>query len=176
MTPYALLAEFAHPGELLAAARKTREAGYRRFDTYSPFPVHGMDAAMGLRRSPVGFIVGVLCVTGAVAGFTLQSWVSTAAYPLVISGKPFFSYQAFVVVTFALFVLLGTFGAVFGMLRLNRLPRLHHPLFESELFRKATDDGFLLAIEAGDPRFEETATRAFLESIGGRNIELVRGE
>jgi hypothetical protein len=176
MTTFALLAEFAHPGALVAAVRRTREAGYRDFDTYSPFPIHGMDAAMGLRRSPVGFIVGALCITGAIAGFSLQTWVSTSAYPLVISGKPHFSFQAFVVVTFALFVLLGTFGAVFGMLRLNRLPRLHHPLFASELFQKATDDGFLLAIEAADPRFDEAGTRAFLESIGGMNIELVRGE
>jgi hypothetical protein len=176
MSTHAILAEFTDPGALLSAARAVKDAGYRKYDTYTPFPVHGMDDAMGLGRSPVGFIVGMMCLVGAAIGFSLQTWVAVDAYPLVISGKPLFSYQAFVVVTFALFVLFGTFGAVFGMLRLNKLPRLHHPLFESDLFRKATDDGFLLAIEAGDPRFDEAATQAFLASLGATTIEIVRGE
>ena len=176
MKTHAILAEFANPAALIEAAKNIRTAGYRRYDCHSPFPIHGMDDAMGLKRSPIGIIVGVMCILGATIGFSLQTWVTTSAYRLVISGKPFFSYQAYIVITFALFVLFGTFGAVFGMLRLNRLPRLNHPLFYSEQFKKASDDGFIVTIEAGDPNFDEQQTSEFLASIGGRNIEIVRGE
>jgi hypothetical protein len=176
MKTHAIIAEFANPGALVDAAKKLRKAGYRRYDCHSPFPIHGMDDAMGLHRSPVGLIVGVMCVIGAAIGFTLQTWVTTSAYPLVISGKPMFSHQAYIVITFALFVLFGTFGAVFGLLRLTRLPRWHHPLFYSDLLKRASDDGFLVSIEATDPQFHEDSTREFLSSLGGANIELVRGE
>jgi hypothetical protein len=176
MKTHAILAEFSNPGTLIEAARNIRSAGYRRFDCHSPFPIHGMDDAMGLKRSPVGFIVGVMCIVGATIGFWLQSWVTTSAYPLVISGKPLFSHQAYIVITFALFVLFGTFGAVFGLLRLARLPRWHHPLFYSDRFKKVSDDGFMVSIDATDPQFHEDNTREFLASIGGTNIELVRGE
>lgn len=176
MKTHAIIAEFAHPAALIEAAKNVRQAGYRRYDCHSPFPIHGMDDAMGLKRSPVGLIVGLMCVIGATVGFSLQSWVTTSAYPLVISGKPFFSHQAYIVITFALFVLFGTFGAVFGLLRLARLPRWHHPLFYSERFKRTSDDGFIVSIEATDPNFDEERTREFLSSIGGTNIELVRGE
>jgi len=176
MKTYAIVAEFPDPAGLLDAAKKIRSAGYRHFDCHSPFPIHGMDDAMGLKRSPIGVIVGIMCIIGATIGFTLQTWVNSSAYPMVISGKPFFSYQAFIVITFALFVLMGTFGAVFGMLGLNRLPRLHHPLFYSENIRKASDDGFLVSIEAEDGQFDERRTAEFLASINGANIEVVRGE
>ena len=176
MKTHAIIAEFANPAALIDAAKNIRKAGYRRYDCHSPFPIHGMDDAMGLRRSPVGIIVGVMCIIGAAVGFSLQTWVTTSAYPLIISGKPHFSHQAYIVITFALFVLFGTFGAVFGLLRLTRLPRLHHPLFYAEGFKKASDDGFLVSIEATDPQFHEENTREFLASIGGVNIELVRGE
>ncbi|MCB2204539.1 DUF3341 domain-containing protein [bacterium] len=176
MKTHAIIAEFANPGELLHAAEHTRDAGYRSFDCHSPFPIHGMDDAMGLKRSPVGYIVGGMALLGATLGFGIQTWVTTDAYALVISGKPFFSWQAYIIITFALFVLFGALGAVFGMFRLIRLPRLHHPLFYSEQFKKVTDDGFILSIEAGDPKFNEEQTREFLASIGGSNIELVRGD
>jgi hypothetical protein len=176
MKTHAILAEFTDPGALLHAAEHTRDAGYSAFDCHSPFPIHGMDQAMGLKRSPVGYIVGGMAVLGATIGFFLQTWVTTEAYPLVISGKPLFSWQAYIIITFALFVLFGAFGAVFGMFRLIRLPRLHHPLFYSDQMKKVTDDGFIISIEVGDPLFDEEKTREFLASIGGTNIELVRGE
>lgn len=176
MKTHGMIAAFENPARLIEAARRAREAGYRNFDTYSPFPIHGMDAAMEEKRSPIGFIVGGMALLGATIGFALQSWVSTIAYPLVISGKPFFSWQAYIIITFALFVLFGAFGAVLSMLRLNKLPRLHHPLFHSTLLERASDDGFLLSIEVGDARFDETGTREFLASIGGTDIELIRGE
>lgn len=176
MKTYGLIAEFESPGLLMRAAEALRAAGYREYDCHSPFPVHGMDEAMGLSHSPVGVIVGIFAVFGAIAGMTLQWWVTTIEYPLVISGKPFFSFQAYIIITFALFVLFGAFAAVFGMLGLNKLPRWHHPLFDAEHFRKASDDGFFVSVEARDRLFDETATRNLLESLGGRNIEAVRGE
>ncbi|MFZ1728577.1 MAG: DUF3341 domain-containing protein [Bacteroidota bacterium] len=176
MKTHGFIAAFDNPAALISAAERTRDAGYKQFDCHSPFPIHGMDGAMGLKRSPVGFIAGGMAILGATIGFSLQTWVSTQAYPLIISGKPLFSWQAYIIITFALFVLFGAFGSVFGMFALNRLPRLHHPLFFSESLAKASDDGFLISIEAGDAQFEEEKTRAFLASIGGKNIELVRGE
>lgn len=171
-----ILARFSNPAELIEAAKKVRDAGYQKFDCHSPFPIHGMDDAMGMKRSPLGYIVGALTVTGAIVGMGLQYWASTIEYPLVISGKPFFSWQAFIIITFALFVLFGAFGSVFGMFHLNRLPRLHHPLFYSKQFEKATDDAFFVSIEAEDERFDETQTKAFLDSIGGSDVELITGD
>ncbi|NQV15522.1 DUF3341 domain-containing protein [bacterium] len=171
-----VLARFANPAELIEAAKKVREAGYKKFDCHSPFPIHGMDDAMGLKRSPLGFIVGGMTLTGALVGMTLQYWVAAVEYPLVISGKPFFSWQAFIIITFALFVLFGAFGAVLGMFHLNRLPRLHHPVFYSDQFARVTDDAFFVSIEVEDPKFDDKQTQAFLTGIGGVDIELVVGE
>lgn len=176
MTTHAIIAQFSSPATLIGAAKKVRDAGYSSFDCHSPFPIHGMDDAMGLGRSPVGFIVGGMAILGAAIGFSLQTWVATSAYPLVISGKPLFSWQAFIIITFALFVLFGAFGAVIGMLRLNKLPQFHHPLFYSDMLAKASDDGFLVSIDASDPKFDEERTRAFLESIGAQTVEIVRGD
>lgn len=171
-----VLARFANPAELIDAAQKVRDAGYQKFDCHSPFPIHGMDDAMGLKRSPLGFIVGAMTLTGASLGMLLQWWTASIEYPLVIAGKPFFSWQAFIIVTFAMFVLFGAFGSVFGMFHLNRLPRLHHPLFYSDNFAKVTDDGFFVSIEVEDAKFDEKQTAAFLTSIGGVDVELVAGE
>ena len=170
------LARFTNPAELIEAAKKVRDAGYKKFDCHSPFPIHGMDDAMGLKRSPLGYIVGGMTLTGATVGMTLQYWVAAVEYPLIISGKPFFSWQAFIIVTFALFVLFGAFGAVLGMLHLNRLPRLHHPVFYSDKFAKVTDDAFYVSIEAEDEQFDEDKIQKFLSSIGGTDVELLVGE
>lgn len=171
-----VLARFANPAELIEAAKKIRDAGYEKFDCHSPFPIHGMDDAMGLKRSPLGYIVGAMTVTGATVGMVLQYWIAAVDYPLIISGKPFFSWQAFIIVTFALFVLFGAFGAVFGMFHLNRLPRFHHPVFYSDKFTRATDDAFYVSIEADDEQFDETKIQEFLSSIGGTDVELLAGE
>ena len=169
-----LLAKFDDPGSLQRAAVKVREAGYTKFDCHSPFPIHGMDAAMGLKRSPLGWIVGLAALVGTSSALALQWWTSSVDYPLVISGKPFFSFQAYVPVTFALGVLLAAFAALIAMLALNGLPRLHHAVFYSKQFEKVTDDAFFVSIEAEDPLFDEDKTRAFLESIGGKNVEVLQ--
>ena len=173
---HGVLAEFENPEQLLKAAEKVRDAGFTKFDCHSPFPIHGMDEAMGLKRSPLGWMVGILALTGAGLAMLLQWWTSTVDYPVLISGKPFFSYQAFVPITFGIAVLVGALTAVFGMFGLNRIPRFHHPVFYSENFVRATDDGFFISIEAEDPKFDADKAVAFLKDIGGKNVELLRGE
>lgn len=150
-----------------------RDGGYKEFDCHSPFPIHGLNQAMGLKRSALGYIVGIAAIIGFTAAITLQWWTSAIDYPIVISGKPFFSYQAFVPVTFALAVLFSAIAVTLGMLIMNRLPQFFHPIFSSERFKKATDDGFFISIESKDPLFDTAITKTMLETIGGRNIEIL---
>jgi len=170
---HGLIAEFEGTSGLLYAAEKLRDAGYRDFDCHSPFPIHGMDAAMGEKRSPLGWIVGLAALIGASGALALQWWTSSIDYPLVISGKPLFSFQAYVPVTFGLGVLFAAFAALFGMLVLNGLPRFFHPVFFSNTFEKFSDDGFFVSVESTDPKFDAVTTSQFLESIGGRSIEVL---
>ena len=143
---YCLLAEFKGPNELLSAASKIKDEGYIDFDCFTPFPVHGLDDAMGLKRSVVGYIVAIGCILGASGGLLLQWWSSTIEYPVVISGKPFFSWQAYMIITFVLMILGGAFSALLGMFHINKMPTFHHSLFNSDNFKKATDDGFFLSV------------------------------
>lgn len=168
---FGVLAEFENPAELIRAAEHVRDQGYKKFDCHSPFPIHGMDQAMGLKRSPLGWMIGILGLSGAGAGYLMQYWMSAVDYPLVISGKPFNSYPAFLPITFGIGVLVGAFMAVFGMFRLNKLPRWHHPVFYSERFSKCSTDGFFLSVEAADVNFDEERTSAFLQSIGATHVE-----
>ncbi|HWR83686.1 MAG TPA: DUF3341 domain-containing protein [Candidatus Deferrimicrobium sp.] len=173
---YGILARFETPEALLAAVQKTQSAGYRKFDSHSPFPIHGMDDAMGQKRSPLGFLVGAAALCG-LTGMTLFIWWTSAVnYPLVISGKPFFSYQAFVPVIFAVTILFAATTATLGMLALNRLPRLFHPLFSSPQFGRVTDDGFFISIQTTDPLYQPERTTSFLQSVGGQDIEMVYDE
>ena len=168
-----VLAEFKNPAELLNAAQRLRQAGYRHFDCHSPFPIHGMDRAMGEKRSILAWIVGPVGFLALTGMFLFEGWTSSIAYPIIISGKPFFSYQAYGVAAFAVMVLVSALLSFVGMLALNKLPRYHNPLFYSDNFARVTNDGFFVSIEACDPKFEEEETRRFLQSIGGSNIELL---
>ncbi len=168
---YGLLAEFESPAALYKACEKVRDAGYKKWDAYSPFPIHGLEKAMGVPPSKVPWIVLVCGLTGAGGGMLMQWWMSAVDYPLVISGKPLFSWPAFVPVMFELGVLFAAFGAVFGMLALNKLPEYYHPLFRSEAFERVTDDKFFIAIEAKDPKFDLKETKEFLKSIGAVQVE-----
>lgn len=170
------LAQFPDTASLSKAAEKVRDAGYTKWDCHSPFPVHGLDRAMGEGQSPLGWIVGFCALLGAGGAMFMQWWMNAFDYPLVISGKAFFSFQAFVPVTFELSILLSCFGAVFGMFALNGLPLLHHPIFNSERFQQATDDGFFISIEARDPKYTAEETKRFLESVGGENVEVITEE
>ncbi len=171
---YGILAEFRHPGELVKAANAVRSAGYQKFDTYSPFPIHGMDQAMGLKRSKVGIIVLICGILGGVGALVMMIWMLGIDFPLTISGKPHINLPAFVPITFELTVLLASFGALFGMLGLNGLPKHHNPLFNSERFSKhATDDGFFLCIESDDSLFSTDKVTRLFKDTGALHVEEV---
>jgi hypothetical protein len=170
---YGVLAEFGSVNQLYHACEQVRDAGYTRWDAHTPFPVHGLDRAMGLRRSRLPFIVLGMGLLGALGGFALQYWVHTIEYPLTISGKPYFTWPAWVPITFELGILFGSLGAVVGMLGLNQLPMHWHPLFNSGAFERASNDTFFISIESWDPKFDAARTRSFLEEIGARKVELV---
>src|SRR5579863_10513208 len=153
--PSLILAEFHSSGEVLHAAEMVRDAGYEHWDTHTPFPVHGMDRAMGLKDSRLGWIVITCAIAGLTTAFVMMHWMNGIDYPLDIGDKPGGApgtLPSMVPILFELTVLFSAFGAVFGMLALNGLPRHHHPLFESDRFRQATDDKFFISIEAGDPK------------------------
>jgi len=162
---FGLVAEFDDVGSVTRAARAVRDAGYERFDVYSPFPIHGIERAMGLRPTHLPWIVLALGLCGTSVALLLQWWTNAVDYPFRISGKPLFGIPANIPITFELTVLFAAFAAFFGMLVLNRLPEHHHALFELERFARASDDGFFLAIEAGDARFDAASTRNLLQSL-----------
>src|SRR6202047_5604172 len=172
---FALIAEFPSARALYEAAEKVRDKGFRFWDVHSPFPIHGMNKAMGLGKSYLGYIIfcGGFSVFSTPAA--LEFIPSSFLYPLIVHGKPvnFFTVPAFFPVMFELTVLFSAFTAFFGVFVMNRLPRLHHPIFDYEQFRRVTDDAFFLIIEASDPRFSDTVTREFLEEIGGKDVTLL---
>ena len=168
---YGLLAEFDGPESLIEAAHKVQEAGYSRTDAYSPFPVHGLAHALGLRKTRVAMLVLVGGICGALAGFGMQYVSATILYPLNVGGRPLNSWPAFVPITFEMTVLSAAFAAVLGMLALNGLPQPYHPLFNVPSFAEhASRDRFFLAIESGDPKFNLAETRAFLESLHAKEV------
>jgi hypothetical protein len=171
---FGLLAEFDTPADLMHAAEKVREAGYRRWDVYTPFPVHGMDEAMGLKNSQVGWFSFFGGLSGLTLGYLMIWWMNAYDYSIIVGGKPLFSPIYSFPVAYECTILLASFGSLGGMLFLNRLPRWYHPLFSSDRFKKVTHDKFFLAIEATDPKFSETETRKLLTDIGSKHIEEVR--
>jgi len=170
---YGYIVEFDNVDAILDAARRVRDEGYKRWDCHTPFPVHGLDGAMGIRMTILPLIVFAAGVIGLSAGLFMQWWMNAFDYTYQISGKPFWSIPANIPVAFEMTVLFAAFGAFFGMLGLNRLPEYYHSLFKATRFQRATSDRFILAIEAADPRFDETKTWSFLESLGSGTIEEV---
>lgn len=172
-TLFGLVAQCKDVNHLIMVAKKVREEGYKNYDTHSPFPIHGMDRAMGLGDSKLGWIVFLFAMLGGVGGFAFMAWTSAVDYPLIISGKPLISTEAFVPVTFELTILFSAFSAVFGMLALNKLPMWYHPVFDHSTFESVTSDSFFVSIEALDPQFDVEKTKGFLERLGATNIEAV---
>jgi hypothetical protein len=172
---YGLLIEFDDANQLVQACEQVRDAGYRRWDAFTPFPIHGMDRAMGIRGTRLPWIVLGGGLTGLGLALLMQWWMNAVDYPFQISGKPFFGLPATIPVTFELTVLFSALTTFFGMWGLNGMPRLHHPLFSSERFLRVTQDRFFIAIESSDPRFDLRATRQLAESLGGTAVEEVMG-
>jgi hypothetical protein len=170
---WGLLVEFDSPDTLVAAAEEVRIAGFTRWDAHTPFAVHGLDGAMGIRRTRLPVLVALGGTAGVLGGILLQWWTNAVDYPFLISGKPLFSLPANIPVAFETTILLSALTALFGMLASNGLPQLHHPLFASRRFRRATDDRYFISVESADPLFDRVRTRAFLESLGGVGVEEV---
>ena len=171
---YGIIAEFEKPADIMHAAEKVRDAGFRKWDVFTPYPVHGMDKAMGLKKAlGVGWFSFIGGCTGYTCGMLMIWWMNAVDYPIEIGGKPMFSPFSAFPPSYELTILLGSFGSLLGMLFLNRLPRLHHPLLKHRRFALASHDRFFLVIETGDPKYSETETRRLLESTGSTRIELV---
>jgi len=168
---YGVLAEFDTPGELVLAARKVRDAGYTEFDCFSPFPVHGIDEAMGIKRTILPVLIFAGGFAGTIGGLFLQWWMNAYNWPWIVSGKPAWSIPANVPITFETTILMAVLTSFFGMWILNKLPQVWHPFFRLERFGRVTDDAFLLGIEARDRRFDAEATTRMLQEAGAIAVE-----
>ena len=175
---YGIGAEFGSAAELYEAAKKVRDAGFKRWDVYSPFPIHGMDEAMGLGKSWLSAVVLVGGITGLLTAALVEFGPSWGIYPLIVHGKPFNwrTVPAFFPIMFELTILFGAFSTFFAWQIMNGLPRWYHPMFNWERFSRVTNDGFFLVIEARDPRFTEMETRELLDETGGQHITVMHEE
>jgi hypothetical protein len=166
-------AEFDNVDATMSAARKVRAAGYKVWDVHSPFPMHGIDAIIGIRPTILPWIVLCAGCTGTTCALLMQWWMNAFDYKLMISGKPFFSLPANVPIIFELTVLFSALTAVFGMLALNRLPSLYSPLFKSARFRRVTNDRFFILIDSADRQFDAVKTAEFLQTLNPLSVERV---
>lgn len=175
---YGYVAAVKNASQLYKAAEKIHADGYTKFDCLSPYPIHGLEKAMGCKKSILPYLVFCGGLTGFLTAICLAYITQVGIYPTVVQAKPanIFTVPAFFPIMFELTILLSGFTTLFGLLGLMGLPRLNHPLFNSRQIERATDDGFLLVMEARDPKFSEDGTRAFLEGLGAENIELVEEE
>jgi Alternative complex III, ActD subunit len=186
---HGIIAEFETVNDIMRAAKITRDEGFKHWDVHSPFPIHGIDAAIGIRPTVLPWIVLICGLTGTVAGLTLAIGTMATSgidlpglpgavapvhgYKFLISGKPFNSLPAFIPIVFETTILLSAFGAVFGMLLLNRLPKLANPLLKSANFRRSTADRFFIEVQARDSRFDKDKTAEFLKGLGAASVELI---
>jgi len=173
---HGVLAEFETPEQLIAAAKKAREAGYKRMDAYTPFPIEGLSEAIGFRRSFVPLITLLGGIAGGLGGFGLQYWCAAITYPMNIGGRSLNSWPAFIPVTFELTVLGASICGVVGMFALNKLPQPYHPVFNVERFAHASTDRFYLCIEAHDPKFNLAEVSRLLQEAHARHVTEVKDE
>ncbi|MGH7997388.1 MAG: DUF3341 domain-containing protein [Opitutaceae bacterium] len=167
---YGLIAAFDTPGELFQAARQVRDAGFKRWDCITPFPIHGLEGAMGLRRSTVPRISLVGGITGFCTGMTMIWYMNAFDFPLTVGGKPLFSPLFAFPISYELLILFTTFATIIGMFIYNGLGKLYHPVLKFDRIAKAMNDRFFIVIETRDPRYQGDATRSFLSRIGGKEI------
>ncbi len=167
---YGVMAEFDTPTDLVAAARRTYEAGYRRINGYSPYPIEELSDAIGFTHTSLPLIVFIGGVVGGLAGFFMQYWMEVINYPLNVGGKPYNSWPAFIPITFECTVLCAAFAAVLGMLVLNKLPQPYHPVFNAPNFALATRDRFFLVVEANDPLYDHEAIVTFMKNLNATEV------
>jgi hypothetical protein len=167
---YGLMAEFADPASVVAAAHRVRAAGYRKVDAFSPYPIEELSEALDFHKSKLPLLVLMGGAAGLVGGYALQYWTSVIDYPLNVGGRPFHSWVAFIPPTFETTILLAALTAVLGMLALNGLPEPYHPVFNVPRFALASKDRFFICIEADDPKFDHDETWAFLASLGSKVV------
>jgi mono/diheme cytochrome c family protein len=170
---HGILAEYETPSALVQACKKVRDAGYKKWDTFTPFPIHGIDKAMGIRMTGLPWIVLVAALTGLATAIAMQWWMNAVDYKFISSGKPMWSIPANVPVYFELTVLFSAFAALGGMLALNNLPQPYHPLDLRREFAKATDDRFFLYIEREDEKFDEQETRNLLDGTHPESLAYI---
>ena len=170
---YGVIGDFDTPEDLLRAVRTLRVAGFTKMEAFTPFPIHGIDEALGEPRSPLGRIVIIAALLGLASAIALQWWTGAVDYKLIIAGKPLFALEPSVPIMFELSVLFGAFGALLGMFHLNRMPTYYHAFFNYSKAAGASNDRFLLAVEAADPKFRGEELRTLLDSLGSRHSELV---
>jgi Protein of unknown function (DUF3341) len=167
---YGLMAEFGSAQDLVAAAHKTHAAGYQKIDAYSPFPIEGLAEAIGFHKNRVPLVVLIGGLIGGLSGYALQYWVAAITYPMNVGGRPYHSWPSFIIVTFEMTILFAGLSAVFGMLALNGLPMPYHPVFNVAEFRKASENKFFLVVFSSDPKYDQAATRSFLQELAPRMI------
>jgi hypothetical protein len=172
---YGVIGEFEDPHELVRAGRKIREMGYTKLDAMSPFPVHGIDDAIGIPYSKLGWMVICIGLCGTAAAAGLIYYCGAVNDKFVIGGKPLFDFTFSIPIMFELTVLCSAFASVIGMFAMNGLPRLYHPSFNYSSAHKASDDRFLLVIEADDPKFDAQTSAEHLRSVGAGEVEVVEG-
>ena len=167
---YGIMAEFDTPTQLVDAARKVRDAGYKKTDAFSPFPLHEIDEALGIKRSILPFMVFGGGIAGLMTGLGLQYWTSVIEYPILVGGRPFFSLPSFIPPAYELTILFAAFTAVFGMIFLNGLPQPYHPVFNVPRFALATREKFFLLIEASDPNYDYEKTKSFMNELDPQEV------
>jgi len=167
---FGYLAEFETPTELVEAAERVYAEGYRKIDTYSPFPLEPASEAIGFHHTRLPLIVLIGGLTGLATAFGMQYWISAIDYPINVGGRPFNSWPSFIVVCFELTVLFSAISAVIGMFALNGLPMPYHPVFNVQRFVDASKDGFFLVVEATDPKFDVETTESFLKSLSPEGV------
>ena len=171
---HGLMAQFETPEQVVTAAQRAYDAGYRKMDAYSPMPVEGLAEAIGFKRNYVSLVVLIGGLCGCVGGFGLLWWIAVIAYPHNVGGRPFDSWPAFIPITFECTVLLAALSSVVGMLAMNRLPMPYHPVFNvAEFAQRASVDRFFLCIEANDPKFDRDKTKAFLLELNPEEVSEV---
>jgi hypothetical protein len=167
---FGVMAEFSDPGKLIEAADRTRQAGYKVMDAYSPFPIEGLYEAMGKKHTILPMLVLLGGLAGLCAGYGLEFWVNVIEYPLNIGGRPLNSIPSFIPIGYECTILFASLTAALGMLALNGFPQPYHPVFNVPEFVKCSNNGFFLCVESTDPQFDKSKVKAFLQSLGAQGV------